>query len=291
MNKYLAKCLTFALVLIFGICATTMSVKALNTVDFTKKGSITISLKDPIDSNGIEGIQIGIYKLADVYDDNHNLGLAYDEKLNLYKEELKSGKLSQELIYYIKSNIPLSQTLITTESGEVTFQDIELGLYLITQLNESDKYSEIEEFLVIMPEIKDNNWNYHIEATPKINLIRQMDLTVLKVWNVTDNNIPEYVTVELLKAEEIIDTVNLNKENNWTYTWKQIEESDLYSVREINIPKDFKVTYRQEENTFIVTNTKKLIQTGQAHWLVGVMAACGLIFLAIGFTVERKKHE
>ena len=118
-----------------------------------------------------------------------------------------------------------------------------------------------------------------------------MDLTVLKIWNVTDNNIPKSVTIELLKAEEVIDTIELNKNNNWTYTWKQIEESDLYSIREINIPSDFKATYRIEGNTFIVTNTKKLIQTGQADWLITFMTSCGLIFIAIGIIVERRKHE
>ena len=49
------------------------------------------------------------------------------------------------------------------------------------------------------------------------------------------------------------------KENNWEYTWEQIEASDEYNVKEINVPEGYTPTYKQIANTFIITNSKNFI--------------------------------
>ena len=117
-----------------------------------------------------------------------------------------------------------------------------------------------------------------------------MDITVEKKWDMVNNNTPNNVTIQLLKKDEIIDTIILNKENNWTYTWKQIEASDEYSVKEINIPAGYTDTYRQIENKFIVTNTKTLVQTGQNIFLIELLSVTGLIFITIGLIYNKRKN-
>ena len=119
-----------------------------------------------------------------------------------------------------------------------------------------------------------------------------MDITVEKKWDIADSSTqPKEVTIELLKDGEVIDTVVLNDENNWTYTWYQIEESDTYSVKEKDVPSGYTDTYRQEENKFIVTNTKTLVQTGQNHLISIILTVSGLILIVLGYAYNKKESN
>ena len=141
-----------------------------------------------------------------------------------------------------------------------------------------------------MPKFEDNKWTYEINATPKVDIIRLFDLTVKKEWNVSsDSDTPNEVTVELLKDEVLIETVTLSKENNWEYTWEQIEVSDEYNVREINVPEGYTPTYKKIENTFIITNSKTLVQTGQMTWITSLLVITGLLFIIIGIVYDKKE--
>ena len=77
----------------------------------------------------------------------------------------------------------------------------------------------------------------------------------------------------------------LNKENNWTHTWEQIEKSDKYQVKEKNIPTGYTVTYTKEDNKFIITNTKELVQTGKNNLVSPILALSGLMLITIGFII------
>ena len=120
-----------------------------------------------------------------------------------------------------------------------------------------------------------------------------MDITVEKKWDIADSSTqPKEVTIELLKDGEVIDTVVLNDENNWTYTWYQIEESDTYSVKEKDVPSGYTDTYRQEDNKFIVTNTKTLVQTGQNIIFIEILLSFGIILIITGLILnKRNKYE
>ena len=84
----------------------------------------------------------------------------------------------------------------------------------------------------------------------------------------------------------------MTKENNWTYTWSQIDESDEYSVREKVVPHGYAVTYRQEENKFIVTNIRALGGTGQEHIIWLILGTLGFILVIFGVMYDRKnKYE
>ena len=44
-------------------------------------------------------------------------------------------------------------------------------------------------------------------------------------------------------------------------------------------------------NIFTVTNTSTLIQTGQLIWPIPVLAAGGMLFIAVGITLLQKKRK
>lgn len=260
-----------------------------NIIDYNKKGSITITLKDSQESSPVANAKISLYKIANIIDTDSNLSFKYVPEMSscpISIDELK--EVNKELLTCLDNSaiIPLKKT--TDIKGTLTFNDLTLGLYLVKQTNEVEGYSKIDEFMIMLPEFIDNSWNYSIDATPKTDIIRLIDITVKKVWNNSNHTeLPKEVTVRLLKDKEIIDTVKLNKENNWTYTWKNLEKSDEYNVKEINIPTGYTASYRNEEYFFTITNTNTLIKTGQDRWLIMLTSLLGIILLIIGLITEK----
>ena len=265
-------------------------------IDFNQKAAIEVALKAPDDNKNIEGAEITLYHIASVGIENNKLVYTYNEAIKDCEEDL-SDLTNQELTSGISKCIIdkeiLSYTKVTDEEGKVNYKNLDLGLYLVKQTNNVLGYSNIDSFLISIPKNIDNKWTYNLKAEPKTDIIKLMDLMVLKKWDIENSDsIPEYVTIELLKNNEVIDTIVLNKNNNWSHTWKQIEESDAYSVKEKNVPLGYTDTYRQEGNKFIVTNTKTLVQTGQNYSMILVFASLGLISIIFGIILEkRKKYE
>ena len=265
-------------------------------VDFNKKGTINITLKDTDDINRIKGAEITIYHVATASSKDNKLVYTYNEAIKDCKGDLtnlSNESLTSEINKCIANATVPSQSKLTNNEGIVEFKNLELGLYLVKQTNNVEGYSNIDPFLVNIPKELDNKWTYDIKAEPKTDIIRLMDITVIKKWDVVGSeNTPKSVTIELLKGEEVIDTVILNEENKWTHSWIQIPESDEYSVKEINIPDQYTPTYRQEGNTFIVTNTKTLVQTGQNILIIEILSIIGLVLIVTGVIYDkRKKYE
>lgn len=273
-----------------------LPVKA-DTLDFERPGTIELTLKESTEETPIKDLEITIIEIASATSENYNLVLKYHENLDSCEADLtdlSNEDLVNQLESCIKNNELPTRTKKTDTEGKIMFDELRLGLYLVKQTNEVEGYSNIDPFLVMVPEAEDNTWNYDIKAKPKTDIIRVMDITVEKIWNNSSNleNHPDSITIELYKDKELIDTINLNKENKWQYTWKKIPLSDEYSVKEINIPIGYTATYRQENNKFIVTNTKTLIQTGTNIIAIELLSALGIILILLGLIVEkRKKYE
>ena len=264
-----------------------------NIVDFNKLGTISVTLKESKEDKPIKDANITIYKIATVTEKDNNLFYQYQDKITNCQANI-NNLLNKELSKYLNKcieNLELSSiTKTTNKDGFVKFDNLQLGLYLVKQTNKVEGYSNIDPFLVAIPKEENNIWIYDIKATPKTDIIRLMDIIVEKKWDIINSSTrPNEVTIELLKDKEVIDTIILNDENNWTYTWYQIEESDSYSVKEKNVPDGYTDTYRQVGNKFIVTNTKTLVQTGQNVLIIELLAISGLIFVITGFIINKRK--
>lgn len=263
-------------------------------IDFNKKGSLEVTLLEQDGIKSIEGAEISLYYVASVKAENNKLVYTYNEELNSCEVDLSNltnESLTKEIDKCIVNSLITKESKLTNTNGVVKFENLELGLYLVKQTNEVKGYSKIDPFMISIPRNVDNKWQYDLKAEPKTDIIRLMDVIVEKKWdNVNGSNTPKSVVIELLKGEEVIDTITLNKENNWTYTWEQIVESDEYSVREKDVPKGYTDTYRQEGNKFIVTNTKTLVKTGQNTLIIYLLSSLGLIFIFIGIIYDKRKR-
>ena len=281
--------LLVVITLFFGFMIT-VDAKENHTVDFSRKGSIEVTLHEMSEDTYVEGAEITIYKIADAYLDGVNLAFKYTDELSscsVSLDDLTIDDLSKKITLCVKPE-SVGTSLITNDFGTVIFNDLDLGLYLVSQTNKVEGYSNIDSFLVQIPKVIDNSWTYDIIANPKTDIYKEIDLVVNKVWNTDSNKLPEKVEIELLLDGEVIDTVILNSTNKWTHTFKNLEKSDKYSVREINIPKGYKVSYTNNEYIFTVTNTDTLANTGQLFYSIIILAVFGLIFILLG-VIEIKK--
>lgn len=270
-----------------------------NTIDFNSKGSIEITLNEKTDNEKIEGAEILLYKVADAKSENHNLMFEYIDELkscNASLNDLETKSKSEDIEKCINENIN-SLKQITDVNGTVKYNDLDLGLYLVKQNNIVKGYSKIDSFLVMIPKIVNNKWIYDIKSTPKTDIIRVIDINVKKVWNTSTSNtndsikLPRSIEVELLLNDKVIDTVKLSKDNNWSYTWEDLAKSEEYTIKEINVPKGYTPSYQKDNNTFIVTNTSTLVQTGQMLWIVMLLIITGITFIIISIIYDRKTNE
>lgn len=263
-------------------------------VDFEGRGTIELLLKESTDGTMVSGAEISIVKIAKAIDKNNNLTFEYVDEINdcsLLVDEIKD--VSSELLECVdKSNLKYDKK-ITDKNGMVKFNNLELGLYLIKQTNKLEGYSSFLPFLIMIPEFIDDEWNYDIEATPKTDIIKLMDIIVRKEWNISSNKmIPEEIEVQLIRGNQVIDTIKLNKDNGWKYTWRELEASDEYRVLEVNVPDGYTASYRNEDGVFIIVNTDTLIKTSSNTWLIQGLALLGIIIITIGIICEKKEcHE
>lgn len=291
------KILLLSLIMLFSV--DNIYALSSNVVDFNHKGSIQITLYEKNDNEKIEGAELTIYKVADAREKDHNLVFEYVKELEecpVSLEDLESATVSSEIEKCIPNDMD-GIVKVTDSDGSVKYEDLDLGLYLVKQTNKVEGFSKIDSFLVMIPKVIDNKWVYDVEATPKTDIIRVINIDVKKVWNTSTSNtnhtinIPKSITVELLLNDEVIDTITLSKESDWKYTWVDLEKSDMYTVREKNVPKGYTVTYQKEDNSFIVTNTSSLVQTGQMLWIVLLVGMIGVLFVIISLVYDKVSHE
>lgn len=279
----------FIIIILVLFISLVTNVRALdNTIDLSKKGTISVTLKEKETNTLINGAEITIYHVGNAGIKDNNLVFNKREELtcDVNLDDLKDIELVNDIAKCINENT--IKYVKTTNNGKVTFSNLEQGLYLVSQTTSVEGYSDIDPFLVAIPKVEDSIWIYDINALPKTDIYRIIDLVVEKKWNTVSKNIPKYVSVELYKDNELIETIQLNEENNWTYIFKGIEKSDKYIVKEINIPKGFTPSYKVDEYIFTITNSDILADTGQIFYPIIILFFAGLIFIIFGIKIIKE---
>ena len=96
----------------------------------------------------------------------------------------------------------------------------------------------------------------------------------------------------------MIDSLSvLSQENNWEYTWSDLDGGSKWQIVEANVPNGYTVTTTQESNIFVLTNTypskqpSKLPQTGMLWWPAPLLVCVGLLFLITGIILRYKQDD
>ena len=286
-RKTVVLCLT---VLLLITCVFPVSAEEF---DPAKTGSISVTLAEQYEKTPIAGAELSLYYIATV-------GINAEKKLNyIYTEEfantgigLDDPELAAKLDAYLSENEAAAMKLRTDTNGTASCTDLPLGLYFVRQTNAVEGFAPCTPFLVTVPMENADGYVYAVNASPKTEVAKLTSVTIKKVWNTdASTKAVDSVTVQLLRNDKVVQIAVLNESNNWQVTYTNMPESDAYSIKEVNVPKGFTATYKQNAYVFTVTNTATLIQTGQLIWPIPVLALIGVLLIAAGSMLLQKKRK
>ena len=261
--------------------------------DPSKTGSVSVTLIEQKQKEPIVGAELSVYYVATaVLDSDGNLIYDYTKDFEQFNAAITDTLLAEKLDAFVSQRSVPSTKITTNSEGTALCSQLPLGLYFVKQSGLAEGFAPCTPFLVTVPNEKDGEYVYEINASPKTEVARLTSITIKKVWNTdASTESADSVTVQLLRNGNAIKTATLNEKNNWQVTYIDMPESDANSIKEIDVPKGFTATYKQNGYVFTVTNTSTLIQTGQLTWPIPVLAVGGMILIAVGITLLRKKRK
>ena len=256
-------------------------------------GSISVTLMDRDGKTPITGAELSLYYVATVcMNDQNHLSYTFTDTFKNCGSALDDPALALTLDAFVTEHDIPAVKLVTDPHGTAAFTDLPLGLYLVKQTGAAPGYALCSPFLVTVPSGSTDGFVYDVNASPKTDIARLTNITVRKVWN-TDASAKaaDRVTVQLLRDGVVVQTAELHEQNKWQVTYRDMPESDAYSIVEVNVPTGFTATYSQIGYVFTVTNTASLAQTGQLFWPIPVLALVGLCLITVGSIVLMKQRN
>ena len=264
-------------------------------------GSITVTLHETDEEH--TPIPFGEFMLLRVGDaavENNNLVFVLTDEFaasGVDLSDLNAPGIAAQLLEYASQQQISGTPGTADESGTVVFENLSVGLYVVAQTGPAEEYEFyfIEPFLAAIPMVNADgtDWVYDIVASPKAEEKppvppEPVELKVIKVWEDEDSeDRPASVTIQLLcDGEPFGEPVVLNAENNWTYTWTELEAGHSWTVQETPVPSGYQVTYDVTQEGIYVINTEKLVQTGQLNWPVPVLACAGILIFMLGWVLK-----
>ena len=149
-----------------------------------------------------------------------------------------------------------------------------MGVYLVVQTEVVAGYEPFASFLVTIP-IKDGqNWNYDVDASPKMELIPKKDIVPPPDTETPDTEVPDTEVPDTeVPDTEVPNTEDTEDRNQSLHrvTEKDTEEYD-WNFSKNGSPDD----------------APKIPQTGQLVWPIPVLAFIGLVLILVG---KRWKDE
>lgn len=314
-----------------------MKVMAAEPVDLGKTVEFTIRFAQGEDA--FAGVEFRLYKVAEL-DVNGELtlteafadsGITLDatddagwqaivDALLAYMEEVNADDAGTK---------PEPDYRVDTDENGVASFTAATGFYLV----EGDTYEGHENgnanvipvpFLISLPnQNADGSWQYQVGVNGKyiIRYDEEISIEVQKRWKGDEEaDRPAQVTVELYANDELYDTVVLDKDNHWKYTWQHLDGKKVYMVKEKDVPQGYVATVEQVGNIFIVTNELEkeessdpddpddpdnpvaepsapgtppaapgatLPQTGVLWWPVPVLLITGVLLICVGLVRRR----
>lgn len=272
--------------------------------------------------NEAASIQFRIYRVGDTDTDGTQTLTGdfaeYPVELNVTTNEAYQIAADTLWGYIKRDGLEADYTAETDENGEARFSGLPAGLYLIagqTIQTELGTYT-LSAQLWSLPYRANtaDEFSRSVSVVPKFTFTEtppeKQTVKVLKVWDDEghEENRPQSVTVKLINDGVVVDSVVLNAENNWRYTWEDLEAGD-WTVVEDEV-EGYTVKVTQEGITYVVTNSDipqqttptepeettpptapSIPQTGMIWWPVPLLLLVGFALIAVGVVSRRKSRN
>lgn len=145
---------------------------ALEEPDMARTGSIGVAMT--CEGEAVAGGMLTIYRAGQIHEEN---GADFSFRLTaefagsgLSLSDIYDAALAPALAEYAGANGLSGIQKEIDDKGLVTFEDLELGLYLVVQTTPAPGYFAADPFLVSVPGRKDGSYIYHVDASPKLAL-------------------------------------------------------------------------------------------------------------------------
>ncbi len=145
-----------------------------NTIHLDKKGSVSINMMSEGDAIG--GGEITLYRVGDLSltDGEYSFILTDEFKNpNIMLEDINSKDTAKDFLTFAIDNKIKGITSTIDGDGKADFDELSLGLYLLTQSKAADGYEEFEPFLITVPLNNNGEYVYDVDASPKIDIERE----------------------------------------------------------------------------------------------------------------------
>lgn len=275
-NLYRRSALVMSILLLIALAFPTAALAA-GKIDTEQSAELTVHFKDG--ATPIPNAHFMVYKVAD-RDEYGELTLssAFESfkgtvtglaDLNTLPQDQWLTLAATLKGYLLNDSFAPDAQGNTDSEGKVTFSNLKAGLFLVlgdsTTVDDGYIYTPIP-FFVFLPaeDSASNEWNYSVTAVPKYEKELIPDETVsrkvLKIWDDEGYETirPEEVTVHLLCDGEVYDTQKLNEENNWRYTWEELDGGCEWDLVEEDL-EDYTVTITLNGITFTVRNKYSIV--------------------------------
>ncbi|MCD8118919.1 MAG: hypothetical protein LUE29_05465 [Lachnospiraceae bacterium] len=260
----LARCATVFLLFLAMVSGAVTSAKAadVTTLETDQTGSVSLILEDS-EGKVVTSGAITLYQVAALYLDNGSMAYAYTDAFSgcTAEPDVTNTALAAELAAYAAENAVSGTTAAVGEDGKVSFEDLELGLYLIVQTTDSDDYETINPFLVTLPMKEDGAWVYAVDASPKVGTLTETETETAPEEETETETTPEEETETETAPEEETESATTPEEETETETTAAVTTSDT-------------------------TTPTTLPQTGQLNWPIPVLTICGLMLFLMGWRLR-----
>lgn len=143
-------------------------------IDMDETGSISITIK--YENNPVAGGSLTLYNVASISLDDGNLSYVLTSDFLDFEtdfSDISSDTFAKDLKNYADANKLEGKTEEVDEDGKVSFEGLNLGLYLMVQKDAADGYYEMNPFVVSVPDESMGKVVYNVDASPKTEIIRK----------------------------------------------------------------------------------------------------------------------
>lgn len=261
------------------------------------KGNALVQCRAP-------GISLSLYKVGTLNEKNKIVPV---EELSEYADSIdwESYTAAYTIAGYVeyKKLNPVAKGK-TDRQAQINFNQLDMGIYLLTADNYKDQgvWYESSPSLFSLPYVENGEAKMSISINLKDAPVKATPLKVQKVWKDDDEKSrPDSIEVNLLKDRKLYDTVKLSKDNDWSYTWEDLDPyANWKAVEKLGKDKDrYKVSNVAGEGIITITNqlqkkntqksNSRLPQTGLLWWPAIVLACLGILFMVLGKGFSKKK--
>ncbi len=304
MKKGIALLSCVILLFLLSIPAFASTADAVEPVQLNHPCSLEITYQN--DHMVFDGIDVTIWQATVLTQDlayiTHGNFSVYSVDLSTLKTPSEFDSVASTLYTCAVADQIPGITVKTDCEGKAEFENLSGGMYLVAPVNVD--YTYFSAMLVAVPDVgTDGLWNYDVKAQPKSSTETppsetEVEYQVTKLWKDRGNESQRLssVEVEIYQDGTLIETVILNEQNNWIYSWRALDDGSVWTVMERNVPQGYTMKLTQSGHSFLIENTKPgnpdFPQTGDnsnimLYVVLMIGASIGIVVLLL---IRKKEH-